>query len=123
MLHFIRECVRTVALAERGGAHAYRACVRRLAERRFRRMFPGLDATADAATVFDRFCKDNAWGSAETASGPGSILAYTAQLQASLPQLFELLGDRPRRVVSDWVPGLAKRNLSMRSREQVACRS
>jgi len=94
MLHFIKECIRTVALAVPGGVQAYRSCVRRLADRRFRRMFPGLDATADAATIFDRFYKENAWGTAETASGPGSTLAYTAQIRAELPRLFEEFGVR-----------------------------
>ena len=42
-----------IALAVPGGTAAYRWCAKQLGRWRFRRMFPDLASTTDAATVFD----------------------------------------------------------------------
>lgn len=41
--------------------------------------------------VFRRIYRKNAWGSAESISGPGSTLAYTASLRKELPALLHSL--------------------------------
>jgi len=46
----------------------------------------------DTKKVFRSIYKKNAWGSAESISGPGSTLAYTEQLRRQLPVLFTSLG-------------------------------
>jgi hypothetical protein len=43
----------------------------------------------DAAVVFDSIYAVNHWGGTESASGPGSSLAYTAALRTALPELFQ----------------------------------
>lgn len=87
MLQHVKDALRSLALAVPGGTAAYRWCARRLGRWRFRRTFPGLAATTDAAVIFDHFYRVNAWGTAETVSGPGSTLAYTARLRTALPRL------------------------------------
>ncbi len=46
----------------------------------------------DTASVFARIYETNWWGSEESVSGTGSTLAYTANLRAKLPELFEKWG-------------------------------
>jgi hypothetical protein len=55
-------------------------------------MFPGLASTTDATAIFDHFYRTNAWGTAESVSGPGSTLAYTTHLRTALPRLVHDLG-------------------------------
>jgi hypothetical protein len=42
--------------------------------------------------VFSRIYKKNAWGSGESASGPGSALIQTEKLRQSLPELLKKMG-------------------------------
>lgn len=67
----------------------YRVCryplMRILSLRMRRRVF----SSTDAASVFTRIYETNWWGSEESVSGTGSTLAYTANLRAKLPELFE----------------------------------
>lgn len=72
----------------------YRACryplMRILSARLRRRVFSSTDATS----VFTRIYETNWWGSEESVSGTGSTLAYTANIRAELPVLFERFGIR-----------------------------
>ncbi|MEO7984568.1 MAG: class I SAM-dependent methyltransferase [Bacteroidota bacterium] len=54
---------------------------------RFRLLLP-----QNTKKVFRSIYKKNAWNSQESISGPGSTLAYTAQLREQLPSLFASLG-------------------------------
>jgi len=53
---------------------------------RFRLMFP-----QNTKKVFRSIYKRNGWGSAESISGPGSTLAYTAHLRQQLPEILRSL--------------------------------
>jgi 2-polyprenyl-3-methyl-5-hydroxy-6-metoxy-1,4-benzoquinol methylase len=53
---------------------------------RFRLMFP-----QDTKKVFRSIYKRNGWGSAESISGPGSTLAYTANIRQQLPGILHSL--------------------------------
>ncbi len=72
----------------------YRACryplVRILSMRRRRRIF----SSTDTASVFTQIYESNWWGSEESVSGTGSTLAYTENIRAELPLLFEKFGIR-----------------------------
>jgi hypothetical protein len=94
MLQRVKDSLRSLALAVPGGTAAYRWCAAALGRWRFRRMFPGLASATDATTIFDHFYRTNAWGTAESVSGPGSTLAYTAHLRTALPRLVHDLGVR-----------------------------
>lgn len=94
MFQRVKNSLRSLALTVPGGTAAYRWCAAALGRWRFRRMFPGLASTTDAATVFDHFYRTNAWGIEESVSGPGSALAYTAKLRTELPRLVHALGVR-----------------------------
>jgi hypothetical protein len=92
MLQHVKHSLRSLALAIPGGTAAYRWCASALGRRRFRRMFPGLATTTDAAAIFDHVYRTNAWGRGESVSGPGSTLTYTAHLRGELPRLARDLG-------------------------------
>lgn len=47
-------------------------------------------ASSDPVEVFNRIYGLRIWGRGETICGPGSTLAYTAQLREKLPELFRL---------------------------------
>lgn len=72
----------------------YRVCryplQRILSARMRRRVF----CSTEAAEVFTRIYETNWWGSKESISGTGSTLAYTANLRAKLPELFNKLDVR-----------------------------
>ena len=53
---------------------------------RLRLMFP-----QDTIKVFRSIYKKNGWGSAESISGPGSTLAYTAHIRQQLPAILQSL--------------------------------
>lgn len=53
-------------------------------KRRWKRIL----AHADRESRFTAIWRENAWGSPDSVSGPGSSLAYTAALRARLPALF-----------------------------------
>ena len=67
----------------------YRVCrypfMRALSARKYRRVF----SSTDAVSVFTRIYETNWWGSEESVSGTGSTFAYTTNLRAKLPELFE----------------------------------
>ena len=50
--------------------------------------------STDVVSVFTEIYKTNWWGSAESISGTGSTLAFTANLREKLPELFEKLAVR-----------------------------
>lgn len=91
MIQRAKEAIRSAALAIPGGTRVYRWLAKGLAKRRFKKMFPELREAGDAATIFDRMYHANSWGSAETPSGPGSTLAFTAGIRAELPKLLASL--------------------------------
>ena len=59
MLQRVKNSVRLLALTVPGGTAACRWCAGTLGRWRFRRMFPGLASTTDAAAVFDHFYRTN----------------------------------------------------------------
>jgi len=59
MLQRVKNSLRSLALTVPGGTAAYRWCAAALGRRQFRRMFPGLASTTDAAAVFDHFYRTN----------------------------------------------------------------
>lgn len=67
------------------------ALLQRLRTARFRRAWGGLRTPRE---IFGHFYETNRWRDAESVSGPGSTLAYTANLRAELPGLFARLGVR-----------------------------
>lgn len=94
MFQCAKDSLRSFALAVPGGSAAYRWCAKQLGRWRFRRMFPDLATTTDAVAIFDHFYRTNAWGTAESVSGMGSTLTYTAHLRAALPRLLRELRAR-----------------------------
>jgi hypothetical protein len=63
-------------------AHAAGKPLRRA---RYRKLKAGLDQAESAEHVFTEIYEHNLWGEAESRSGAGSTLAYTANIRAALP--------------------------------------
>ncbi|MFM8953832.1 MAG: hypothetical protein ACKOOF_12350 [Planctomycetaceae bacterium] len=55
----MKNSLRSFAFTVPGGTAAYRWCAAAFGRWRFRRMFPGLASSTDAAAVFDHFYRTN----------------------------------------------------------------
>jgi hypothetical protein len=51
-----------------------------------------LDLLKAGNNIFDYYYQNNTWGDSESVSGPGSTLAYTANIRTKIPELVEELG-------------------------------
>lgn len=51
-----------------------------------------LDLLKAGNNIFDYYYQNNTWGDSESVSGPGSTLAYTANIRSKIPELIEELG-------------------------------
>lgn len=87
----IKHGVRRLVLAVPGGRHAVRAHTAFRARRELARWFPAPTSTRE---VFQHHYETNAWGSAESVSGPGSTLIYTENVRRLLPEVAERFGVR-----------------------------
>ncbi len=66
-------------------AHALARPFRRA---RYKKLKARLAEIGDPATVFSEIYADNLWNDAESRSGAGSTMAYTASIRAALPRIF-----------------------------------
>ena len=55
---------------------------------------PSWPETKDLHSIFTHIHRSNHWGESESLSGPGSTLAYTENIRAELPRLWDQLGTR-----------------------------
>ena len=84
-------CLELGLLKLPGGRKLLRFCKSYLAQRRFRQRYPGL---GDGHAVFQHHYESNWWGNAESVSGAGSTLLYSANIRNELPRLVQELGIR-----------------------------
>lgn len=83
----VREAVREVLLCIPGGGEL----LRRWRLYRFHRHYGGNPSSQE---VFTTHYQANSWGSAESLSGPGSTVEYTANIRREIPLLAQRLGIR-----------------------------